>query len=435
MHRLINQLIIYRTFAPDSILVQLADICRRLASNACQPEELIADCYTQIHRLLELATLNGFDQNLWHDYLAFLLASTETPFSLTCEKVGAREGSVNNLAKHDCQIFLELFNFDFGPLEKALQIDCFSTISQYQAVKKDRKTYNQSVSVKVRELSQAIAKAGNEHEVFQIVTDFYRDHGVGLLGLNRAFRLQSGVGPLELIPITNTVDVHLDDLIGYAMQKRMLVENTESFMAGKKANNLLLYGDSGTGKSTCIKAILNEYHDRGLRIIEIYKHQFKDLSAVISRIKNRNYRFIIYMDDLSFEDFEIEYKYLKAVIEGGMEITPDNVLIYATSNRRHLIRETWTDRKDAVNSDDIHHSDTAEEKISLVSRFGVTIRFDKPNQQEYLEIVQGIARRYPEITLSEDELLREARQWGLWHGSLTGRRAQQFINHLLGQEL
>jgi len=434
MHRLITQLVIYRNLEPDSILVQLADIYRRLASDNDHPEALITDCYTQIHHLLDLATQYGFDQNLWHDYLAFLLASTETPFSLTCEKIGAREGSVNNLAKHDFKIFLELFNFDFGPLEKALQIDCFSTISQYQSIKKDQKTYNQSVSEKVRALSQSIAKAQDEQAIFQIVTDFYRDHGVGLLGLNKAFRLKSGDGPLELIPITNTVDVHLDDLIGYAMQKRMLVENTESFMAGKKANNLLLYGDSGTGKSTCIKAILNEYHGRGLRIIEIYKHQFKDLAAVISLIKNRNYRFIIYMDDLSFEDFEIEYKYLKAVIEGGMEITPDNVLIYATSNRRHLIRETWTDRKDAVNSDDIHHSDTAEEKISLVSRFGVTIRFDKPNQQEYLAIVQGIARRYPEITLSEDELLREARQWGLWHGSFTGRRAQQFINHLLGQQ-
>jgi hypothetical protein len=433
MHHLIPQLILYRDLASDSILGQLADLCRRFASGAYEPEALIADCYTQIHQLLERATQYGFDQNLWHDYLAYLLASTETPFSLTCEKVGARAGSVNNLAKHDFKIFRELFNYDFGPLEKALHIDCFSTISQYQAIKKDQKTYNRNVSEKVRNLSQALAKAQDEQAVYQIVTDFYRDHGVGLLGLNKAFRLKSDDGPPELIPITNTVDVRLNDLIGYEMQKRMLIENTESFIAGKTSNNLLLYGDSGTGKSTCIKAILNQYHDHGLRIIEIYKHQFKDLASVISLIKNRNYRFIIYMDDLSFEDFEIEYKYLKAVIEGGMEITPDNVLIYATSNRRHLIRETWTDRKDAVNSDDIHHSDTAEEKLSLVSRFGVTIRFDKPSQQEYLKIVQGIARRYPEIKLSEDELLREARQWGLWHGSFTGRRAQQFINHLLGQ--
>jgi len=124
-------------------------------------------------------------------------------------------------------------------------------------------------------------------------------------------------------------------------------------------------------------------------MIEIYKHQFQDLSQVISLIKNRNYRFIIYMDDLSFEEFEIEYKYLKAVIEGGLEIRPDNVLIYATSNRRHLIKETWNDRNDMENNNGIHRSDTIQEKLSLVNRFGVTISYSAPSQKEYFEIVKG----------------------------------------------
>ncbi len=171
-------------------------------------------------------------------------------------------------------------------------------------------------------------------------------------------------------------------LIGYEIQKQKIIENTEAFVAGRKANNALLFGDSGTGKSTTIKAIINEYYDRGLRMIEIYKHQFQDLSQVISQIKNRNYRFIIYMDDLSFEEFETEYKYLKAVIEGGLEIKPDNVLIYATSNRRHLIRETWTDRTDLENDNGMHRSDTMQEKLSLVNRFGVTINYSKPSQKK-----------------------------------------------------
>ena len=131
---------------------------------------------------------------------------------------------------------------------------------------------------------------------------------------------------------------------GYEIQKEKLVDNTKAFVEGRKANNCLLFGDSGTGKSTSIKAILNEYYSQGLRMIEIYKHQFKDLSSVIAQIKNRNYRFIIYMDDLSFEEFEIEYKYLKAIIEGGLSKKPDNVLIYATSNRRHLVKETFKDK-------------------------------------------------------------------------------------------
>ncbi len=434
MYRKLARLVVYRNIEKDGILFSLADICRRFDSGSFDREQLTADIYVQIHRLLDVATQYGFDTNLWHNYLAWLLATTENPFSLACEKVGAREGSVNQLARGDFAIFKELFDYDFGPIEQALGIDCFSIISHYQAIEKEHKKYNHSVSEKVRALSAAIEQAPDADAVFAVVTGFYREHGVGMFGLNKVFRIRHEARTLELEPITNTVEVRLSDLIGYEMQKQMLVDNTEAFIAGHHANNLLLYGDSGTGKSTCIKAILNEYHASGLRIVEFYKHQMKDLSAVITLIKNRNYRFIIYMDDLSFEDFETEYKYLKAVIEGGLEITPDNVLIYATSNRRHLIRETWTDRGDTSrDGDDIHHSDTAEEKMSLVNRFGVTIRFGKPNQQEYLEIVKGIARRYPEITLPEDVLLKEAYQWGMWHGNISGRRAQQFINHLLGQ--
>ena len=144
-------------------------------------------------------------------------------------------------------------------------------------------------------------------------------------------------------------------------RRMKLVDNTEAFVQGRKANNVLLFGDSGTGKSTSIKAIVNAYYDQGLRMIEIYKHQFRDLSNVIAQIKNRNYRFIIYMDDLSFEEHEIEYKFLKAVIEGGVETKPENILIYATSNRRHLIKETWNDRNDMEYENDLHRSDTMEE--------------------------------------------------------------------------
>ena len=209
------------------------------------------------------------------------------------------------------------------------------------------------------------------------------------------------------------------------------MDNTEAFVEGRKANNVLLFGDSGTGKSTSIKAIVNEYYDRGLRMIEIYKHQFKDLSNVIAAIKNRNYRFIIYMDDLSFEEFEIEYKFLKAVIEDGVETKPDNILIYATSNRRHLIKETWNDRDDVEMDNGMHKSDTMEEKLSLVNRFGVTINYSKPSQKEYLGIVTGLARKAG-IKMSDEELCAEANKWELSHGGISGRTAQQFINYLLG---
>lgn len=432
MYRELAKLVVYRNVEKDGILFHLSDIFKRFYSGDFDKEDLTAEVYVQIHKLLDVATRYGFDKNLWHNYLAFLLATTENPFSMTCEKVGAKDGTVNLFAKSDFKIFKDLFDYDFREIEKELQINCFSIISDYHAIEKEKGRYNKSVSEKVRALSQSIEKAQDEEELFRIVTEFYRIYGVGKFGLNKAFRVKSSEESLELEPITNTEEVFLSDLVGYELQKKKLVENTEAFILGRRANNLLMFGDSGTGKSTSIKAILNEYYGKGLRIIEIYKHQFKDLSTVIATIKNRNYRFIIYMDDLSFEEFETEYKYLKAVIEGGMETKPENVLIYATSNRRHLIKETWTDRKDIVNENDMHHSDTMEEKLSLVNRFGITINYSKPTRTEYLEIVKELAKRYPEITLSEQELCEKANKWEMLHGGISGRTAQQFINYLSG---
>jgi len=269
--------------------------------------------------------------------------------------------------------------------------------------------------------------------MFDIVTDFYKKYGVGKFGLNRAFQLSHDKNMDFIIPITSLDDVVLDDLLGYELQKEKLIHNTESFVNGNKANNVLLYGDAGTGKSTSIKAILNQYYSKGLRMIEVYKHETKYLSKIISQIKNRNYKFILYMDDLSFEESESEYKYLKALIEGGLETKPDNVLIYATSNRRHLIKETWNERVNTSSVKEMYHSDTIREKLSLVDRFGLTIGYNKPSMNEYFEIVKSLARKYPEIKLTDDELEHEANVWVRTHGAQSGRTAEQFVYYLLGK--
>jgi predicted AAA+ superfamily ATPase len=441
MYSKISKLVIYKKLERDSILLSLADIFEYLnkreggftQGEILSNEEIISRIYIQINRLLDLATEYGFDDNLWHNYLAFLLATNENPFSITCEKKGAQEGTVNQFAKSDFKIFKELFDYDFSKIESELDINCFTIILNYKAIVKNGKRYNKNVSDKVKMLSSQIENAKDENDIFQLVTDFYKDYGVGKFGLNKAFRVKHESNDVELIPITNTEDIRLTDLVGYEIQKKKLVDNTEAFVEGRKANNVLLFGDSGTGKSTSVKAILNLYYSKGLRMIEIYKHQFEDLSTVIAQIKNRNYRFIIYMDDLSFEEFEIEYKYLKAVIEGGLETKPDNVLIYATSNRRHLIRETWTDRSD-ISKDELHRSDTMQEKLSLVARFGITISYSAPTPKEYYEIVSGLAERMEDISMSKEELLAEANKWELSHGGRSGRTAQQFINYLAGQE-
>lgn len=434
MYKETAKLILYRDLGEDSILRKLSGIFQDFEKNSCGKAELITRIYEQMKALLDLATQYGFDENLWHNYLTFILLTNENSFSMTSEKVGANDGSVNHFAKGDFRVFKNLFDFDFGPIEQELGIDCFSTVCHYKAIGKKERMYNKNVSEKVQAVSRQIEKAADEEEIFRIITDFYKAYGVGMFGLNKAFRIQSLSKDVEFLPVNNTEQVLLQDLVGYEIQKKKLVDNTEAFVHGLPANNVLLFGDSGTGKSTSIKAILNEYYDQGLRMIEIYKHQFQDLSAVISRIKNRNYRFIIYMDDLSFEEFEIEYKYLKAVIEGGMETKPDNVLIYATSNRRHIIRETWGDRSDMEQDEGMHRSDTMQEKLSLVARFGVTISYSKPTQKEYFQIVTELAKRYPQISLSEQELCAEANKWEMSHGGISGRTAQQFINYLAAKD-
>lgn len=430
MYRELAHLLLYSDLGEDAILVRLAEIFRDWETGGDR-DVLTGRIYAQIKRLLDLATACGFDENLWQCYLTWVLMTNQNSFTQTCERVGAGDGSVNHFVRGDLAVFRRLMDYDFGPIERDLGIDCFSTICQYRAIPKRERVYNRDVSRQVQTLRRALSGADVE-EMFRLVTDYYRQYGYGVFAANRAFRIQREAGgAVDFLPISNVDRVMLDDLLGYELQKRELRRNTEAFLAGKPANNVLLYGDAGTGKSTSVKALINEYYDQGLRMIEIYKHQFRDLSAVLAAIKNRNYRFIIFIDDLSFEENEVEYKFLKAVIEGGVETRPDNVLIYATSNRRRLIRETWNDRTDMEHHGDIHRSDTVEEKLSLASRFGVAINYNVPNKREYQEIVKALARRQG-IRMDEAELLARANTWEVRHSGFSGRTARQFVDYLGG---
>lgn len=433
MYRDVARLLMYSDLGEDSILLRLSEILRDWERGGFDRDQLIQRIYREIKRLLELGTACGFDENLWHCYLTWLLMTNRNAFTLTCERSGSREGSVNGFVKGDFAVFRRLFRYDFSPIEKDLGLDCFTVISHYSALPKRERMYNRDVSWQVRILSRALAQARDEEDVFSLMTSYYRQYGFGLFAMNRAFRVQGHGRELEFLPITNVDRVMLEDLLGYEKQKEELRRNTEAFLAGRHANNVLLYGDAGTGKSTSVKALVNEYFSRGLRMIEIYKHQFEDLSAVLAQVKNRNYRFIIFIDDLSFEENEVEYKFLKAVIEGGVETRPDNVLIYATSNRRHLIRETWNDRTDMEHHGDIHRSDTVEEKLSLSARFGVTINYNAPTPKEFQAIVLTLAARQG-IRMEEKELLALANTWEVRHGGFSGRVAQQFVNYIEGLE-
>lgn len=433
----LNECILYRNFEHRELLDQMVSIIHAYESKELSDAALLEEkrtlYYNCMNQLVEMAGAYGFSDNLWHDYLTFLLVNHENAFSTASEIRGTVDGTINELAKHDFEIFKQLYDFDLEVLDSVFSTGCAALLCHYKNIDGNSKMFNKRIRDRICTLSDRLSESVSTEEFMDDMVQFYKDFGVGKLGLHKAFRLEHRTSDdtVRIVPITRIAHVQLDDLVGYEIPKKKLIDNTEAFINGKRANNCLLFGDAGTGKSSSIKAILNQYYDQGLRIIEVYKHQFKDLNDVIAQIKNRNYKFIIYMDDLSFEEFEIEYKYLKAVIEGGLEKKPNNILIYATSNRRHLIRETFKDKSDR--DEELHTNDTVQEKLSLVSRFGVTIYFGSPEKKEFQNIVLALAKKN-NIEMDENELLLKANAWELQHGGLSGRTAQQFIDYLLGQQ-
>lgn len=417
--------IVYRGFRYQNLFDRMV----YLLSEGEASEENCQAAYVCANELLELAADYGFEGNLWHCFLSFCLANHENAYSTSCEIRGDMGGTLSRMAKQDFQVFMDLFACDICVLDDLTGAPVWSELISYVPVDDGSRVFNKRVRDRIVELAVTLAGAKTVEEFQNDVTQFYREFGVGKFGLNKAFRIREDGHEAQIEPIVNVEHVYLDDIVGYELQKKKLIENTEAFIQGRAANNVLLFGDAGTGKSSSIKGILNAYYGQGLRIIEVYKHQFHALSSVLEQVQDRNYRFIIYMDDLSFEESELEYKYLKAIIEGGLGRRPKNVLIYATSNRRHLIREKFSDKREL--DDELHVNDTVQEKLSLVARFGVTIYFGAPDKREFQKIVKVLAERY-HVTIPEEELLLEANKWELQHGGLSGRTATQFINHLLG---
>lgn len=420
----ISELVIYRNLKHEDLFEDMAGLM------GLGKEGQKADPFACAGELVELAVEYGFEGNLWHCFLALCLADNENAYTTTCEIRGNAGGTLDMLAKNDYRIFKALFDYDLETLEPAAM---WKEIAHYRPSRQESRVFNRRIRDRIVDLAVLLEQSEDENEFQSHMAAFYGEYGVGKFGLNKAFRIIEKEEEHKVIidPIINVEHIYFKDIVGYEMQKKKLIENTEAFISGKEANNVLLFGDAGTGKSSSVKAILNEYYGQGLRMIEVYKHQFKALSEVLEQIKDRNYKFIIYMDDLSFEEYELEYKYLKAILEGGLGKRPKNVLIYATSNRRHLIREKFSDKREL--DDDLHNNDTVREKLSLAARFGVTIYYGSPDKFQFQGIVKALAEKY-HLDMPEEELLLEANKWEISHGGLSGRTASQFITHLLGRK-
>ena len=354
----------------------------------------------------------------WQSYLVGRLLDDENAFSL-----GAERGEVSGMARDQA-------GRDLGTLRALFDLDAKVLLDSVEEAVPDLTgvwgpwtdpTLEGAGSPRAR-LARTLAAAGDWEGQAETLVDYFARHGAGVFGGHKAFRWD-GEG---LLAVPDPDPTRLESLVAYEREREPLVENTRRFLDGLPAHNALLYGQPGTGKSSTVKALLNEYADVGLRLVEVAKEDLGSLPRVLGRLRGRGPRFILFVDDLSFEEHEVEYKALKALLEGSVEEPPHNVRVYATSNRRNLVRESFSERD---GTDDVHARDTVQEKQSLAARFGLRVTFPAPDQKRYLEIVTGLARErrleVPKETLRERALL-----WDRWHAGRSGRTARQFVDEL-----
>lgn len=233
----------------------------------------------------------------------------------------------------------------------------------------------------------------------------------------------------RIVPVINPDQIRLSSLIDYKREQQIIMDNTIALLEGKPAANILLTGDAGTGKSSTIKAVVNELHDRGLRILEVRKEQLHAIPAILDELNTNPLKFILFIDDLSFQKDDDNFSALKAILEGSVSAKSRNVVIYATSNRRHLVKESFSDR----DGDDVHRNDTMQEIISLSERFGIQVTFQKPNKEVYLGIVRHLAAEKG-ISMDENELDMLAERFALGRGGRSARAATQFIDGLMAKQ-
>lgn len=420
-----GMLTVYRDLERDEVFSNIAafmmhDTAGLTEESQAEAAEVYCGCAAE---MADGAENLGIAGNVWHTWLAALIASSENAFALSHEFRKSCKGTMHQLAAADFDLLYHYISYDFRSLEKRLGVDMHGCISDF--IPSAEKEENEAIKT----LASAFAAASCGGDLLKAAEKFYETYGCGAFALNCGFRWDSY--KRRIVPAVPLENIMLHDIIGCEDQKKIITENTEAFLSGLPANNVLLYGDGGTGKSSTIKAVLNHYAYRGLRMIEVYKHQISDLETILDAVKRRNYKFILFMDDLSFEPSEVEYKFLKAFIEGGLEKRPDNVLIYATSNRRHIIKETWGDRADK--DDDMHESETMQEKMSLVDRFGILVRYMSPEQKEYLHIARTLAAEYG-VEADGEEFELGAIRWELKHGGFSGRSARQYVEYLAGHK-
>lgn len=379
----------YRSICKEPLMMQVSALLDAVASGQ---GEIAVEHYTEVFYQLHQTGCAGLG-----DWLEEKLKDSEESFPLLVER-SERDLVLEEAARRDVDTFVQL-----------AKLDCGTLINEMQNL----------LSEEYRSMLLGLPQweSGGQFD-FDSLTQFYRVNGTGLFAHYRAFLWEDG----ELIPIVNPDAPARHELLGYELQRETVIANTRAMMEGHTVNNVLLYGDSGTGKSATVKSLLAVDGFEDLRLIELQKDGLSDMSVLIRRLRNRRQKFILFIDDLAFDQDDHTYSLLKTILEGGLEPRPDNVAIYATSNRRNLVRQNFSDRS----GDEVDASETIQEKTALADRFGLRVAYLPLNKLEFLKLVDGLAE-LEGIEMDSEELHAQAIKWEARHPGRTPRTARQFI--------
>ena len=403
----LRSLVVCRGFLHDPVVKALM---------AVQEDERQGDSFSRragAAVLLEAAERLGLRGNVLRQYFFYLFGEGRTVAADVMERVGRTGTGMTKALTFDMELIFPYLQ------QKASDFFDVDFLDDYEpaAVRDD---------ACIRTLAEAFQSVDTPENAAAALLDYYAAFGRGKLARFIAFRLSADG---RLIGIEGFPQFDWNDLIGYAAQKEKLLANTEAFVNGNEANNVLLTGSRGTGKSTAVKALVSRYHERGSRLVQLQRDQLQGLQTLMEKLGAiGSKRFILFLDDLSFDENEASYKYLKSAMDGGVTPQPKNVVIYATSNRRHLLKETWHDRNDEW--EEVYRDDNTNEAISLSDRFGLILHYAAPTQDEYLEII-GHELKKAGIDLDPEQLRIEGLRWEMEHSGRNGRIAQQFVKWYL----
>lgn len=416
----LRNLVVCRDLLEDPVIQKIIELVEFREKYPSSPAKNRMESFLQSEvaaLLIQQAEKLGISGNLLPAYIVHLLAEGGNVAARTIEAVGSYgKGLLDSLG--DDMILL----LPYLKVKTTVVIGRDNPfLNNYHPAKKEQNLFETNLLQRLVEMKTITSAARH-------LLRHYEKWGSGMMARYTAFRVGAGG---NLIGIADFPVFNWDDLLGYEDQKYKLLTNTQNFMEGRPANNVLLTGARGTGKSTGVKALAAMFAADGLRLIQIGRDQLELVAPVLEKLNEiRSKKFILFFDDLSFDEGESGYKYLKSAIDGSVTAQPDNVLIYATSNRRHLLKETWSDRNDALEAE-VYRQDSANESISLSDRFGLILHYSTPSQEEYLQIIDHELRKAG-VHLSKEELRLEGVRWEMEHSGRNGRIANQFVKWYLG---